>query len=182
MIHQIDEERRDDLAPARTTGVSTSRRAFMNKVVAVSVAAAVPTTAPAMQVGLNDKKPDPVYAAIEQHKKLSVAYDAAVNHPGVGDDDPRFAEVNKLSDQSMWALFRGSEKLFDFKPTTQAGITSLLLYITTLDDWQMPGGFSESAEIKGLKKLCKSICGGDWSAKTVTRCVAASAWRHVPGG
>jgi hypothetical protein len=104
------------------------------------------------------KIPDPVYAMIESHKAISIAYDKAVNHPAVG--DPRHsqrAEAERISNRAMKELLGQSKRLFAFKPSTSAGVASLLRYISSLQDWQMPGHFSEPREIKGMKDLCKSL-------------------------
>ena len=104
------------------------------------------------------KIPDPVYAMIESHKAISTAYNKAVNHPAVG--DPRHsqrAEAERISNRAMKELLAQNKRLFAFKPSTSAGVASLLRYISSLPVWQMPGHFSEPREIKGMKDLCKSL-------------------------
>jgi hypothetical protein len=102
--------------------------------------------------------PDPVYAMIESHKAISIAYDKAVNHPAVGDSlHPQRAEADRISDRAMKEMFAQTKRLFAFKPSTSAGVASLLRYISSLPVWQMPGCFSEPREIKGMKDLCKSL-------------------------
>lgn len=104
------------------------------------------------------KFPDPVYAMIESHKALSIAYDKAVNHPAVGDArHPQCAEAERISDRAMKELLAQTKRLFAFKPSTSAGVASLLRYISSLQVWQMPGCFSEPREIKGMKDLCRSM-------------------------
>jgi hypothetical protein len=102
--------------------------------------------------------PDPVYAMIESHKAISTAYNKAVNHPAVGDPrHPQRVEKERISDRAMKELFVQINRLFAFKPSTSAGVASLLRYISSLPVWQMPGHFSEPREIKGMKDLCKSL-------------------------
>jgi hypothetical protein len=101
---------------------------------------------------------DPVYAMIESHKVISIAYDKAVSHPAVGDSrHPHCAEAERISDRAMKELFAQTKRLFAFKPSTPAGVASLLRYISSLQVWQMPGHFSEPHEIKGMKDLCRSL-------------------------
>jgi hypothetical protein len=102
--------------------------------------------------------PDPVYAMIESHKAISIAYDKAVNHPAVGDSrHSQRAEAERISNRAMKELLAQTKRLFAFKPSTSAGVASLLQYVSSLQDWQMPGCFSEPREIKGMKDLCKSL-------------------------
>jgi hypothetical protein len=101
---------------------------------------------------------DPVYAMIETHRSASIAYDKAVNHPAVGNSDhPQCAEKERISDSAQRELLKQVDRLFAFIPSTSAGVASLLLYISSLRDWQMPAYFSEEREIRGLKKLCKTM-------------------------
>jgi hypothetical protein len=46
MIHEKTDLRSDDRSPAHVPGISVNRRAFMNTIVALPIAAAMPTTAP----------------------------------------------------------------------------------------------------------------------------------------
>jgi hypothetical protein len=101
---------------------------------------------------------DPVYAMIESHKSLSVAYDKAVNHPAVGNSrHPQCAKAERISNRAMNELLAQTKRLFAFKPSTSAGVAALLRYISSLQVWQLPGCFSESREIKGMKNLCRSM-------------------------
>jgi hypothetical protein len=104
------------------------------------------------------KSPDPVYAIIESHKAASIAYDKAVNHPAVGDSrHPQCAQKERISNRAMKESLAQNKRLFAFKPSTSAGVASLLRYISSLQVWQLPGHFSEPREIKGMKDLCKSL-------------------------
>jgi hypothetical protein len=103
------------------------------------------------------QKPDPVYAMIERHKVLSIAYDKAVMHPGVGEDSPKFAAVNRISDQACTALLDHADMMFAFQPTTSAGVAALLRYIATLKDWEMPREEEEPSENARLKALCLTM-------------------------
>jgi hypothetical protein len=104
------------------------------------------------------KIPDPVYAMIESHRAISTAYNKAVNHPAVGDPHhSQRAEAERISNRAMKELLAQNKRLFAFKPSTSAGVASLLRYISSLPVWQMPGHFSEPREVKGMKDLCKSL-------------------------
>ena len=104
------------------------------------------------------KIPDPVYAMIESHKAISIAFNKAVNHPAVGNSGhPQCAEKERISNRAMKELLAQNKRLFAFKPSTSAGVASLLRYISSLQVWQLPGCFSEPREIKGMKDLCKSM-------------------------
>ena len=106
----------------------------------------------------NTSAPDPVYAMIESHKAISTAYDKAVSHPAVGDSrHSQRAEAERISNRAMKELLAQTKRLFAFKPSTSAGVASLLRYISSLPVWQMPGCFSEPREVKGMKDLCKSL-------------------------
>ncbi|WP_369723078.1 hypothetical protein AB8Z38_03055 [Bradyrhizobium sp. LLZ17] len=102
--------------------------------------------------------PDPVFAAIDRYKLLSVEYTAAVDrwaplehaHPDRSDAED---ETSRTSD----ALFEQIDVLFTFRPSTLAGVAALLKYITTLEDWQMPPGLDESGSVKVVKTLCTSV-------------------------
>jgi hypothetical protein len=101
---------------------------------------------------------DPVYAMIESHKAISIAFDKAVNHPAVGDSrHSQCAEAERIFNRARKELLAQNKRLFAFKPSTSAGVASLLRYISSLPVWQMPGCFSEPREIKGMKDLCKSL-------------------------
>jgi hypothetical protein len=99
---------------------------------------------------------DPIFAAIEHHKKLSAAFNKAVNHPDVGDYRPQFAAVNAISNRAGRALIDHADQLFEVRAKTLVGLAALLKYISTLKDWQMPRKLSEPREIAVLKKLCKT--------------------------
>lgn len=124
----------------------------MNTLVSLPILAAVPTTAPAMLV--EQPVADPVYAVIERHRKLSAAYDTAVNCPDVGDDSPEFAAVNDIADRTCTALLDHADDMFGFQPKSPAGVAALLRYIATLEEWQLPRGMEQSA---CLGELCKSL-------------------------
>jgi hypothetical protein len=103
------------------------------------------------------KSPDPVYAMIESHKVLSIAYDKAVNHPDVGDSRHPQCEAERISNRASKDLLDQAKRLFAYKPSTSAGVAALLRYISSLQVWQMPACFSEPREVKGMKDLCRSM-------------------------
>jgi hypothetical protein len=87
---------------------------------------------------------DPVYAVIERHKALSSAYDTAVNHPGVGDDRPKFAAVNHISDQACTALIDHADMMFAFHPTTSWVSPRCCDTSQRLKNGRCPAGWEES--------------------------------------
>jgi hypothetical protein len=107
MTHEIDEKRRDDLAPASKTGVSVNRRAFMNSLVALPIAAAVPTTAPAMPID------DPIFAALEAYRQAESACDAFA------------AAHNDIPDEAGDRLAVAYRAVLRTRPTTPAGLMAL---------------------------------------------------------
>jgi hypothetical protein len=107
MIHQIDVERRDDLAPASETGVCVTRRSLMNKIVAVSVAAAIPTAAPAVA----EQAADPIFAALDAFRRAEAEFYA--DHGG---DIP-----DQVGDR--WS--KAVHTVIRTQPTTPAGLGAL---------------------------------------------------------
>jgi hypothetical protein len=63
---------------------------------------------------------DPIFPVIEHHRALSAAYDAAVAHPGVGDDSPEFKAQNDLGEaiemlaQSLILILRDLQEKREF--------------------------------------------------------------------
>jgi hypothetical protein len=120
---------------------------------------------------------DPVYKMIESHKALSIAFEKAVNHPAVGDSShPQYVEAELVSSRLGSDLIHLADRLFAFKPSTSAGVASLLRYISSLEVWQMPGCFSEPREIEVMKSLCGSLAAAlegrgqeSGAAKTVVK-------------
>ncbi|TYO64624.1 twin-arginine translocation signal domain-containing protein [Bradyrhizobium hipponense] len=102
--------------------------------------------------------PDPVFAAIERYKMLSVEYTAAVDrwapleheHPDRSDAED---ETSRTSD----ALFEQIDVLFTFRPSTIAGVAALLKYISTLEEWQVPRGLEESEAMQAVQTLCTCL-------------------------
>src|ERR1700722_17829996 len=81
MIHQIDVERRDDQSPASETGVCVSRRVFMNSVVSLPIASAVPVEI-SVPASSSPATRDPIFAAIEAHKRSTERYTKCVYYKG----------------------------------------------------------------------------------------------------
>jgi hypothetical protein len=138
---------------------STPRRIASKKPQITLTSAAEPAPADAVPArALSETIPDPVFEAIEAHRAASAAYDKAVNHPAVGDSrHPQRAEADRISNRAMKEMLAQNKRLFAFKPSTSAGVASLLRYVSSLPVWQMPGHFSEPREVKGMKDLCKSL-------------------------
>lgn len=99
----------------------------------------------------------PVDAIIKRHKALSIEYHKAVNHPDVGDLDRKNPEAEREARRAQTRLIRFAKRLFAFQPSSVDEVATLLRYISSLKDWQMPTEFAEAQEIGGLKKLCLSM-------------------------
>jgi hypothetical protein len=126
----------------------------MNKMVAIDTTKAFPTD------GTSDGPVDPVYAMIERHRLAQLAFDKAVNHPGVGNKShPETAEAERINDRARAEAGRCAKQLFCCRPSTSAGVVALLRYISTLKVWEMPSYFNEEREVASLKRLCKSMAG-----------------------
>ncbi len=100
---------------------------------------------------------DPVYAMIERHKELSVAYSKAVNHPDVGNSVRKNPAAERASNRAMKQLLDQARRLFAFKPSTAEGVEALLRYISSLKEWELPGDYSGESELRRLKQLTKSL-------------------------
>ncbi len=125
----------------------------MNSIVsaaAVATATAIPNVSIPASV-------DPVFAIIERHKALSIAFDAAVDRNDVSDDHPEKAALDEISRHASSELIEHADILFAFRPSSSAGVGALLRYISTLKDWQMPSDLAEPSEIRCLKMLCRSL-------------------------
>jgi hypothetical protein len=55
------------------------------------------------------------------------------------------------------ALFEQIDRIFSYRPATVAGVTALLKYIATLEDWQMPPGLEESNGMEAVQRLCTCL-------------------------
>ncbi|EIG63490.1 hypothetical protein [Bradyrhizobium sp. WSM1253] len=102
--------------------------------------------------------PDPVYAAIERYKALSVEYTAAVEwRAPLEDDDPDLWDAEEEASRTSAALFEQMDLIFSYRPTTIAGVVALLKYIATLEDWQMAAGLDDSNSMASVQTLCTCL-------------------------
>jgi hypothetical protein len=114
---------------------------------------------------------DPVFAVIERHKALSVAFDTAVgNVSPVPGNHPEYDHLSDISCQAGSELYEQTEKMFEFRPASLSGVATLLKYIASLKDWQMPNLFSEP--IEGMQDLCRTMAAAIVPF-SVVRCVAS---------
>lgn len=103
-------------------------------------------------------EPDPVFAAIARYKALSAEYTIAVDRwAPLEDDDPDLLEAEDETSRTATALFEQMDLIFTFRPSTVAGVTALLKYISTLEDWQMAAGLEDSDSMKAVKTLCTCL-------------------------
>lgn len=146
--------------PSIAPPAQTSRRGFiMNSIVsAAAVASGTAIPNPTLAAVAIAPSTDPVFAVIEHHKALSVAFDTAADHAtAIADDHPEYDELNEISGAASDEMLDHAELMFAFRPTTSAGVAALLRYISTLEVWQLPRGLAEPSEIECLKKLCRSL-------------------------
>ena len=101
---------------------------------------------------------DPIFPIIEHHRALSAAYDAAVAHPGVGDDSPEFKAQNDLTDRACTMLLDHSDTLFSFRPHTADGLVAMFEYLPTLEEWQLPRGMDDTHR-EWFGPLCGAVAG-----------------------
>jgi hypothetical protein len=113
--------------------VDPTRRHFLS--VAAGGAAAIATAAPAI-AGLAE--PDPIFAAIERHRKAGIVWDAAVDVRSVFPEGPepmtdkKWEQRNLLDDavdDARDTLEQTGVNLISTVPTTVGGIASAIAYI-----------------------------------------------------
>jgi hypothetical protein len=134
---------------------SSSRRSFLVQAAGVAagsaaLGAALPLPAPAATPqGL----PDPIFAAIEKHKALTVPFDAAWKARSCFNDTGELTEeqrqqlqnLNNAIDAAGLPMEQAACELFDTQPTTPAGIVAAIRVIQTYyrddgDSGHMPRG------------------------------------------
>jgi hypothetical protein len=119
---------------------------------------------------------DPVFAEIERHKALSVAFDtAAENSTATADSHPDKDDLDEISGQASSELIEQAQKLFEFRPASLGGIAALLKYIASLKDWQLPGRFGEPEEIEGMQDLCRTMAAAIEPFSAVRRVATSSS-------
>ena len=129
------------------------RRGFLVQAAGVvaggaALGAALPLPAPAATPqGL----PDPIWAAIEKHKALTIPFDAAWKARASFNDTRELTEeqqqqllnLNDATDAAGLPMERAACELFDTKPTTPAGIVAAIRVIQAYhrdDNGHMPSG------------------------------------------
>jgi hypothetical protein len=141
--------------PPTNTSAVHSRRGFLTQAAGVAaggaaLGAALPLPAPAATPqGL----PDPIFAAIEKHKALTVPFDAAWKARGCFNDTGKLTEeqqhqltnLNEAIDAAGLPMEQAAGELFDTVPTTPAGIVAAIrviqtYYLADLDNGHMPRG------------------------------------------
>jgi hypothetical protein len=140
MTQEINESRRDGIAPAHVPGVCVTRRSLMNKIVAVSAFASVlalPSVA--------SEAVDPIFAAIAAHRKACVDFtQCAERDLSLADDDPAKESAEIANGESMDTMFNLARGLLKTRPTTLAGAVALLNHVNDgeslnfNDDWRFP--------------------------------------------
>jgi hypothetical protein len=102
--------------------------------------------------------PDPIYAAIEHFRQLSVEYTAAIKRSGcLLPEDPDYREAMDVSADACDALFEQMDVIFSFRPSTIAGTVALLEYISGLEDWQLPRSLEDDEGEEAVQTFCASL-------------------------
>jgi hypothetical protein len=124
------------------TPIDTTRRRFIAISAGASVASVGALTVAAMPVTAPDSAAcaaDPIYAAIDRHRGLAKAYDAAWKLRADCEDfgtlteeeEVRVNELDDATDAAYPPLEAAAMDLFDTEPTTLAGIITALCYMRT---------------------------------------------------
>lgn len=82
--------------------------------------------------------PDPIFAVIVFHRELSADLSAAVDVSAKLEDGPEFEAADAVTSQKNQALIDYAETLIRSMPTTIPGITALMRYVASLEEWQAP--------------------------------------------
>lgn len=86
-------------------------------------------------------EPDPIFAAIEAHRRRAGMFTAACNVSSpLCDDDPRHPAAQAVTDEASDAMRDAALDLVCIMPTTKAGAAALLHYIASekLTGWSLP--------------------------------------------
>ena len=86
----------------------------------------------------DDAAGDPIYAAIERNRELSAQYDAAEVRSSNMPAGPAFDAADAMTQQAMRDLLDHSDSMVYAEPATLAGVSALLRYVSTWEDWQLP--------------------------------------------
>ncbi|TYL87785.1 hypothetical protein [Bradyrhizobium cytisi] len=102
--------------------------------------------------------PDPVFAAIRRYNVLSAEYTAAVDRwAPLEHEHPDRPDAEDETSRRSSALFEQMDVIFTFEPSTVAGVTALLNYISTLEEWQMPPGLEDGNGKEAVQTLCSRL-------------------------
>jgi hypothetical protein len=117
--------------PPTNTPTDTNRRRFLSVAPGGAVAAALPVAALA-------NGPDPIFATIERHRELSADYTAAVDISSKLEDGPEFEAADAIAGDRCGELLDHAHALIHLEPTTMAGVSALMRYVASLEEWQTP--------------------------------------------
>jgi hypothetical protein len=110
---------------------------------------------------------DPVYAMIERHKVLSAAYDRACHHPDYYQVVVAKSEALEVVDRTGEALDDGAARLLALQPLTLSGVVAMLRYLAGLEDWQLPGHFTD--DFADMQELCTTLAAAIVAANVMKR-------------
>jgi hypothetical protein len=79
-------------------------------------------------------EPDPIYAAIERHRRARSEANALVAAADVKSDHPHYATLQKPVDKAWRKEDALVWKLVEIKPTTAAGLTALIRYVVEMEE------------------------------------------------
>jgi hypothetical protein len=136
---------------------STTRRAFINTIAALPIAAAVPAIAPAAA----SQAIDPIFAAIEAHRKAAAIEQAAwdeVNRRHELGKKFSPSEEDALTDGPNIAASYALDEFAETVPTTLPGLRAMILYANK-PEAEHTDPFSDCDLLETLATAVKALIG-----------------------
>jgi hypothetical protein len=83
---------------------------------------------------IEPSEPDPIYAAIERHRRAFSEFSAAVAAADVFSDHPEYEALQKPAKKAGRKETALVWKLVEIEPTTAAGLTALIQYVVEIGE------------------------------------------------
>lgn len=143
--------------PADSAGeLCRSRRNFLAQAAAAAGGLSLGLTLPLPPAA--GTSADPVYAAIDRYRQLSVDYTASVDRWAyLEPSHPDSRALDEDNSRACDAVFDQRDVLFNLRPATVAGVAALLNYISELEEWQMPPGLGDGHGKENVQAMCASL-------------------------
>lgn len=142
---------RDNSASAPVAPQMNRRTVVMNTVVSLaSLASASAVAAPVNLPEVTTSEPDPIFAAIERHRRAfplkmkAILRRAREADAGPNVNDERLAQVTAQESEACREEYEAAWALTTIQPTTLAGITALIRYVEDFNAGKV-GGNEEAA-------------------------------------